>query len=212
MPVIKSKIQTNYFIYPNSVAQSALSLEAKGLIAYMSSKPDDWIFHKEVIQKECSIGRDRLVRVFKELESNGHLASTQHHGKDGKFLRSEMVFFVEPSNNPAFMPFTEKPSTGEPLTVNPKLQSKDINKVKINTNIREFFDVFWDGYPKKADKKKAEVKFKTIVKSLKIKDDDLLDFSNFLVKDCSRRFANTEKQFIPLATTYLNGERWNDEL
>ena len=132
MTVIKSKIQTNYFIYPNTVAQSSLSLEAKGLIAYMSSKPSDWVFHKSVIQEECGIGKDKLSRLFKELEANGNLTYTQSYDKKGRFKSYETVFFVDPSNNPAFLPLTDYPVAVKPLAVNPQLQSKDINKVNIN--------------------------------------------------------------------------------
>ena len=31
-------------------------------------------------------------------------------------------------------------------------------------------------------------------------------------EDCKVRFVETEKQYIPNPMTYLNGERWNDEL
>jgi len=33
-----------------------------------------------------------------------------------------------------------------------------------------------------------------------------------LADDLLTRYKNTERQFIPLPATYLNGERWDDEL
>ena len=29
--------------------------------------------------------------------------------------------------------------------------------------------------------------------------------------DLQARYKDTEKKYIPLASTYINGERWNDE-
>lgn len=205
MPVIKSTLQTHYFIYPNSVAQSILSLESKGLIAYMSSKPDDWVFHKSVIMDECKIGRDKLNRLFGELELSGHLVLTQYHDEEGKFSRSETMFFVEPSNNPAFIPCTEKPLTVKPYTVNQPLQSKDINKVKNNTND---FDIFWAGYPKKTKKPAAQRSFNAALKKM----EDPKGFAEFAIQDCLTRFEGREKKFIPDATTYLNNFMWEDEI
>ena len=91
--------------------------------------------------------------------------------------------------------------------------SVNVSDNENNKDICAAFDIFWLSYPKKADRKKAENKFKLVVRDLKLKTSkELNDFSGFLSVDCKKRFANTEKQFVPLATTYLNGERWNDEL
>ena len=215
MPVVKSKLQTHYFIYPNSVAQSELSLEAKGLIAYMSSKPDDWVFHKEVIKTECKIGRDKLNTLYNELINGGHLAVTQIHDQDGKFSRNETMFFVEPANNPAFVPCTDLPLTDLPYTAKQQLQSKDINKVKNNTNINtslvnDGFSFFWKHYPRKEGKVKAESKFKTLVK--KMTDEELCAFVDLITNDCQLRYKDTEKKFIPHGSKYMNQEIWQDEL
>lgn len=86
----------------------------------------------------------------------------------------------------------------------------DKEVTKDNTSfVNDGFDHWWLSYPKKADKKKSLQKFKVITKGFN--DKDFMDFVNMLTKDCGKRFANTEKSFIPNATTYLNGERWNDE-
>lgn len=82
--------------------------------------------------------------------------------------------------------------------------------IKDNTSfINDGFEHWWLNYPKKADKKKSLAKFKVITKGWG--DERFTEFVNMITKDCKKRFANTEKSFIPNATTYLNGERWNDE-
>lgn len=80
----------------------------------------------------------------------------------------------------------------------------DINikeKDLCNSEQLNLFDLFWDNYPRKQDKKKSRVAFKRLNKSQK----------QLAIDDCKTRYANTEKQFIPLATTYIHGERWEDE-
>lgn len=64
------------------------------------------------------------------------------------------------------------------------------------------FATFWEAYPKKVDKKKAEKSFARLSKRKQ-------DLAIADVK--SGRFDNVEKKFIPHPTTYLNGERWDDE-
>lgn len=63
------------------------------------------------------------------------------------------------------------------------------------------FDEFWSAYPRKADKKKAAKTWGRMTKANRA----------LALADAPVRYANTELQYIPLPTTYLNGERWNDE-
>lgn len=70
----------------------------------------------------------------------------------------------------------------------------------------ERFDEFWQVYPVKRDKKKARDKWKA--KGLDSKADQI-------ISDVQTR-ATADGQwlegYIPLPTTYLNGERWEDEI
>lgn len=70
-----------------------------------------------------------------------------------------------------------------------------------NTSNPDGFDEFWKLYPKKEDKKKARQAWKNLTKEKQRK----------AMKDISTRYQDTNKKFIPLPTTYLHGERWEDE-
>ena len=68
------------------------------------------------------------------------------------------------------------------------------------------FEEWWKCYPKKVKKADAMKKWK--VKKLDAKADTL-------IADVANRIANDSQWaggFIPHPTTYLNGERWNDEI
>lgn len=66
------------------------------------------------------------------------------------------------------------------------------------------FSKFWEAYPRKDAKKKSESAWKTkkIHKHLPA-----------ILQDIKRRMNSgdwVDKKYIPIATTYLNGERWKD--
>lgn len=74
--------------------------------------------------------------------------------------------------------------------------------------IDEMFDKFWKAYPKRKDKKRAYKVF------MKIKpDNELLQ----QMLDCIERekksldWLKDNGQYIPYPSSWLNGERWNDE-
>ena len=81
---------------------------------------------------------------------------------------------------------------------------------KENKNICAFdqeFDQFWAVYPKKKSKADAQKAFKKTMQ--KIKDVQILI-------DAVKKHAQTKEwkdpQYIPLAGTWLRGERWEDEI
>lgn len=68
------------------------------------------------------------------------------------------------------------------------------------------FDIFWDQYPRKIAKGNA---VKAYVKALKKTDAQAIlnGLANYLPA-----WAQTEEKFIPHAATWLNGERWADQV
>ena len=74
--------------------------------------------------------------------------------------------------------------------------------------LKLLFDEFWAAYPRKDDKKRAWLKFKAIKNLEKIFPDIMADVEN---KKKSEQWNKNGGQFIPMPSTYLNNERWNDE-
>lgn len=66
------------------------------------------------------------------------------------------------------------------------------------------FEEFWKAYPKKVEKKKAEAKWNRLKKFEQ----------EAILADLPKRKATDQWQrgYVPNPMTYLNGERWNDEL
>jgi len=74
------------------------------------------------------------------------------------------------------------------------------------TIIATSFDTFWDNCPRKADKKKAETAFNKL--------SDVKKFN--CIAGMAHHAANNpqwkDPSYIPLPTTFINGERWDDAI
>lgn len=68
----------------------------------------------------------------------------------------------------------------------------------MNNNL---FTDFWSAYPRKEAKVKAQPVFNKLSLEKQAK----------AINDCKTRYSGIEKCFIPLPTTYLNGERFDDD-
>lgn len=92
-------------------------------------------------------------------------------------------------------PYTEKPFTENPSTVNVS------NK---NVQIEQEFEEVWKLYPRKEDKKKAFMAYKTARKKASFDEikKGVETYSNHI------KASNTDKRYIKLGATYFNGECW----
>ena len=84
----------------------------------------------------------------------------------------------------------------------------DIDK-KQNKIVELFFEKFWKVYPKKQGKRVAYLKFKKINPSQGLFEKIMTGLE---AQKKSQQWQKDEGQFIPLPSTWLNGERWNDEI
>lgn len=95
-----------YFSVARKTAQdSSLSFEARGVLIYLLSKPDDWKVLIGDLMREGKFGRDKAKTILKELRTAGYIETENTHNKEGKFSgKVDRIFEVSRS--------TEKPSDG----------------------------------------------------------------------------------------------------
>lgn len=126
------KLPEKYTIVSNGVlVDSELSLKAKGLYAYLLSKPDDWVFHLNVMKRELKESRDAIYSGLKELIQRNYLKRYQVN--DGTFGGTIYEFVENPCTE---KPYTENPYTEKPYTENPHTTNKDkTKKDKTKTNL-----------------------------------------------------------------------------
>lgn len=117
-----------YTTVPNHVFEDdRLSMEARWLLGYLLSKPDDWTVRLGDIRKKGGCGRDKARAMVAELVKAGY-AEKEPARKDGKFNGLCLVIYDEPRDvsgaeepSVASLPQPEKPSTVLPSPVNPPL-------------------------------------------------------------------------------------------
>lgn len=95
----------------------------------------------------------------------------------------------------------------EPRTNNHKPIDKTLDQSEIDLDL--LFDKFWLSGIRKVNKKKARPLFLKIL----AKEDDKVFFASSLCNDVHLRLMANQLGFAEMhPTTYLNGERWNDEI
>jgi len=126
MSIIRVTKQKNFSIISNiPLNDTVLSFKAKGLWAYLMSKPDDWTIYTKQLTSAGPDGRDAIYSGMKELVQAGYM--TREHVRDeaGKIMGLEYQIYEERAVNAAILPETDNPDTVNHSPVNPHLLSTD---------------------------------------------------------------------------------------
>jgi len=199
MTIIKSRHAGNYTVVPNEILKSGLSLDSIGLLIFLLSKPHDWVLYKNQIASELNIGKDKMQRMFSELNEKGYVISTREINKDGTFKYNHIVYDISFNGEP----YAGFPPTDKPPTDNPPLLSKDILSKDILNKVLTDFELWWSLYDKKVGKEKALSKWK------KLKP---IEQQRAIEKTPKYIEVTPDKKYRKDPTTYLNGKHWEDEL
>lgn len=158
------------------------------------------------------ISGDTVRRQIRELERVGAVCVRprfDEHG--GQTSNMYHVHFAQntkcegPTVTDATAPLA--PTQGDPLApVTPKQRPID-NQDPRNEERTTPFDDFWTAYPRKKGKGQARTAWAKAVKKVDpaVIISGCVQFRQWCEQD------GTEAQFIPHASTWLNGERWTDE-
>ena len=91
------KIQRFFGAVPNELLNNPdISFKAKGLYAYLNSKPDNWDFSIEGIAAQVKEGIDSVRAGIHELEKYGYLKRIKHQNEKG-FWEIDYMLFECPS-------------------------------------------------------------------------------------------------------------------
>jgi len=145
------------------------------------------VFSQRNFAKRNNMTRQRLRTFLKKLEKTNMIRLKSNPDVTH-------IIIVAYSTHNDFKSNQKKP-THNPIIKGNKVRKKEINKE---------FEKFWKAYPKKVGKKKVQDKF------------DANDFpvdliiKNIELQKKSEQWQN--QQYIPNPETYLNQERWTDEV
>jgi hypothetical protein len=211
---------SSFTIASNKVIDGLKSnLEILGLYLYFLSLPADWTFYKSKVSEECKVGIKKLNRMIKFLSECNLIEVVQHRGESGKFAHFDMCI----KNGESFINigFEEngrrKAKTVHTVSVPTVLTNykRNIDKINIDKEYKNIcasddalagFEDFKNLYPVRKNWYKAkEIWIKK--KCYKLKD-KIIDH----VKNSIQRDVDWKKGIIPHPTTYLNQQRWDDEI
>ena len=174
MPIKRnpSPIRANFTIIRNAtIEDTSLSWEARGMLVYLLSKPDNWVVNtKHLATQSPTAKRERVLKILAELEAHGYLV--QEQGRDsetGSFEQVTRVVFDTPvgiSPDETAIGFTGSGITGSGITGsgNPdRIVSTDLEQVlnearteNISPPIPSGLGDTDSGSAKSASEKKAE--------------------------------------------------------
>lgn len=189
------------------VRDDRLSWKARGLLAYLSSHALTFETSLERLTDQGPDGRDAVRSGLNELADAGYLIRSRARNDDGTLAGVDMEL-TDPWDSPTL----DNPTQVEPTQVHPtpkktKLledQEKKIKNTHSHDEVTADFDSFWELYPRKVAKGQAVKAYRS---ARKITDADTI------LKAVKRYpFNRDQPQFIPYPATWLNGERWADEL
>ncbi|MGG2938121.1 DnaD domain protein [Bacillus pacificus] len=136
----------NYTTINNTgLKDTRLSWKAKGILAYILTLPDDWIFYMEEVTKHSKDGIASLKAGMKELKECGYVKRFPIKGEDGKISKWEMIIYEVPQVEKPLVEnqLVEKPSVENlPVENQPLLSTKELSTNKQNTNIQSSSSIF----------------------------------------------------------------------
>jgi len=232
-----SPIRKNFTILPNkTLNDSRLTWQARGMLAYLLSKPDHWRVIVKALVNESPAGRDAVYSILKELEKFGYITYEQTHESDGTFGETERVVHEVSCISPdgtayglAVYGSTGYGSTvyGEPVCiVNTDLEKeltrestelsnlpassetgdKSKSATSENQPYQAEFDELWALYPRKVGRKKAQAQLIATLRRGISLDELRAAVQNYAASRQGKEDAYT----LHASTFWGSSDRWED--
>lgn len=186
---------------------------------------------KILFAKKFLIAFENGVCVIKHWRINNYIRKDIY--KDTKYLLQKKALFIRPNGTYSVRAegaipvpsghFTldalfGKDVENKPLelesdtTSTSRARNRHVGKDRIGKDSTEYtdqFEAFWNAYPKKVSKKTAYKSWSKITFT-----DGLFEKIMLSLKNCteSKQWKKDNGEFIPHPSTWLNQERWNDEV
>lgn len=150
MSIIRTVKRDNPFVQidKNCLEDKNLSWKAKGLLAYLLSRPDNWKVIIEDLRNKSTDGRDSIYSGLKELTEAKYIIKKRMHDEKGKFTGWEYQVFEQPqldeiSNEDSVLTVSGKSEYGKTVygkTVYGKSATNNNNINNINLNNKELIN------------------------------------------------------------------------
>ena len=204
---------------PNTLLYSTkISLKAKGLYAFMESKPNDWNFTSSSMASQLKESRKSILSAMQELKDSGWLAYQKNRDGSGVYELLGRFVAVDHNTQPKSQNDTQAIESHSPVSARCQngtvskgdcISKKDIPSKKdldSKTENTKAFDSFWEVYPRKERKADARKMWK------KMKLDSLVDLIISDVKIRKTKHKSWVDGFVLGPVKYLSNETWEEEI
>lgn len=100
---------SHYTVLANGVLRdNNLTFRARGILAAILSRPDNWRTTADSLARESKEGRTAILTALKELENVGYMTRTKYQNEKGQWVWESLVYDTP-----------QKPQSGFPTTGNP---------------------------------------------------------------------------------------------
>jgi len=176
-----------------------LTYKAKGLLTYLLSHEVGYTITIGQIIRESGDGKQSVRSALEELIKAGYLETKRT--TDARGYNAGLAYFIKDPTKPK----SENPTLDNPTLDNQTALENNLTK---NTKKQEKpaidkFDEFWSYYPKKLSKAQALKAWKLAIK--RKPDTEIIEAAKAYSLG-----KLPDVQFIPLASTWLNNDRWDD--
>ncbi|MCI0601254.1 MAG: hypothetical protein L0Y60_17410 [Beijerinckiaceae bacterium] len=123
MTIVRREHRAHFTIVPNAMfLDERLSIEAKGVLGFLLSRPHKWQVRLDHVGRTLRIGRKKLQRIFRELITAGYVTREQQRILDGHRF-GEMDYVVRDVPEPLSHPVDSSPiPRGQNGTAAPRVQ------------------------------------------------------------------------------------------
>jgi hypothetical protein len=209
MPLIRGyhDFDDQFVQIPNAwMRDSRLSLKARGLLAQIMTHREDWSLSINRLAEDNGEGKHAIRAAIAELEKFGYLVRDQVN--DRRF--GEAVWTTQDPETSADYPLPENPLPDYPLPENQTTKKNTLKEEQLeeehskNNTLRELFESFWDEYPRKVDRAKAQRAFKAAL--------NRTSFDKIMAGVAAYKADPTRKpEFTKYPASWLNADSWENE-
>jgi len=164
---------------------------------------------RQTMADDCGMSVNALDKTLRSLKSKKWLDSEPRYKSDGGQTSSRWFIPKEAltsSMDPPSGQTRDLPSGQMPP---PPYMGNEVYTVEVDTkNTKGLpFEDFWKVYPNKTGKKPASQKWSKLTK----KDQESI-IADLPKRSKTEAWVKDRGRYVPMATTYLNQERWNDPI
>lgn len=194
-----------------------LSWKARGLHAFLMSKPDNWdVIVEYLVGQSEKDGRDSVRGALKELESAGYIARTKTKNDQGKYDGTDCEIFEEPHVSPDETGdgFSDDGKPGPGIPEDGESHTNDYLDIKSNEKVTDYtpeFEAWWKLYPKPVDKRGTFGCWNATLRNRGGTVESIMNATTLFATQMLEE--GREKRHILNSTTFLGpGERWREAL